>query len=312
MHKAIIGVKYIVKEVIIKFLFCYTLSIILMLGANKLEQGLIQSVLINVGSTLLAVPVVFIVYDLYKAALISKSTKLIALNVDKAVSRIFLRFIYFTTYFIEESYSQENMQPEKLDKLLKRNKDYIFNQVSSHCHRGYFIFSVFDRFNLEIDDIISSSKILKYIDPEEFAVLQKFSNDYNTLMNSFAFVTKKDFVQYEKLNSVAIKESKIMISEDELKFYDINDDQLSYVAKYELFDEAVLSKTYKLSGNKSKEVADNISTLYQDILKWMSLRNIDVLDFNQAYVIGGRLCLDDGIRVNEHMGNGIRINTRFK
>jgi hypothetical protein len=293
------------------------MAIVGFLISENLKTGLMQSVIINIASTLISIPLVFIVYDLYKNLLVSKSAKLINKSVDKKISDIFLRFIFFSQYFYQEFNANKSLDLNDLSEHLKKDKDTIFNDVSSNRHHGYFIFSIFDNFDIDIDNILASNKIISFISLKEIAVLQKFINDFNDLTSIFSFISDEDFIKHQKLLNTHLEQSKCTNSSDEMIFYDINhinsDNSKTtyYSAKYYIFEEEPLTYTYKLSGNLAKQLSNQLYVLYDDIKRWMKLRGINELEYTNAMVSIGRLHLDDNITFNEHMTNNISIHGGF-
>lgn len=310
------GFKYIFKEVIIKFLLCYLISVLLLVIASKINDGLVKTIIINIASSLISIPIVFIVYDLYKKLLIIKSTKLINETVDEDISHIFLRFLYFTTLFYNEIDSNQQDLSE-LNDILRKDKERIFSDLSSNKHHGYFIFSIFDDFAIDIDNVLESNKIIKFIGSQEISALQEFINDFNKLKMCFSVISDNDFIKYQKLPNTHMRISNYTNSSDKsITFYDIfkrNEDSKTtyYCAKYRIYEEEPLMNTYKLSGNKAKELSIVLHDLYKDIQKWMRIRGMKELAYDHGIVSCGRLYLDNNITMNSHMSQNVSIHGIF-
>lgn len=309
--------KYIFKEVLIKYLTCYMISGVAFFIAGKVVNNVTQSFIINISATLASLPIVFIVYDLYKKLLLFKSTQLINQNVDKKIINIFLKFIYFTEYFYNEIDSKEQLGIDNLNDILKLDKDTIFSNISKNNHHGYFIFSIFDKFDKDIDQVLNSHKILKFISSEEISILQEFINDFNELKEAFTWVADDNFILQHKLVNVHMEESNITKSSDgDDIFYDVflnnKGSRITYYcARYLLYDEETLTHIYKLSGNKAKELSTLIHKLYKDINKWMNIRGIKGLECDHEMASCGRLYLGDNISFNSYMKNSVAIHGSF-
>ncbi|WP_010245366.1 hypothetical protein [Acetivibrio cellulolyticus] len=310
--------KYLFIEVIVKYLLCYVIAALSYVVAINVEDLHIQTVIINVASSLISLPLVFIVYDLYQKILMYKSTKLISQVVDKYIGDIFLKFIYFTTHFYNEFNPKLDEKMEDLDGQLDKNKDTIFNALSNNEHHGYFLFSIFDDFNGSIEELLDSNRISKYISTREFSILQEFINDYIDLKGCFNWITEKDFIKYKKIINVKLSESKFTKSSNSSEtFYDaiFSEDNKKtvtyYTAKFKLFDENALVYKYKLSGNKAKDISNLLYKLYNDIKRWKKIRGIEKITFDNALISCGRLYLDDSITFNSHMNQNISIHGVF-
>lgn len=286
--------------------------------AIELETVELKSLMINISSSLVSLPIVFIVYDLYKKALLYKSSKLISQVVDKEINNIFLKFIYFTTHFFTEFHPQNDYDAYNLDNELKKSRKEIFKDVSSNSHHGYFIFSIFDDFHRDIDSVINRQRIGRSIDIKELSILQEFINNYVELKSCFNWITSNDFIKYSKLSNVQLVESKFTKSTDSDEiFYDViykgkdGKNITYYAAKYWLFDQDALTYCYKFSGNKAMEISHLLFKLYSSINKWKKIKNIDELTFDHAIISAHRLSLDDNITYNEHMEKNISIHGEF-
>ncbi len=308
---------YFFQEIIIKYLICYIIAVLGYIIAVKSSSTHFQVIILNISSSLISLPIVFIVYDLYSLLLMHKSTKLIYEEVDKEISNIFLKFIYFSTHFYNEFNPKSDKPYADLNEVLNYNKDQIFGYISENKHHGYFIFSSFDNFDENIEEVLSSNRISKYLKTKEISKLQEFSNDYRKFKQSFSFISDNDFIQCNKIENTAIDKSKFIVSLDtDDVFYDIKymGEVINpyYSAKYAIFDQNTLLYKYKLSGNKAKELAHLIYKLYEDINKWKKLRFISKLNFDNALVSLGRLYLDDNLVINAHMDNAVVVRGLFK
>ncbi|WP_434752278.1 hypothetical protein [Paenibacillus amylolyticus] len=280
--------------------------------------SLLRGLLINVASSLVSLPLVFVFYDLYKSALSFKSTKLVNEVIEKNINNIFLKFTFFTTHFYNEFSSENKINAYDLDDELKKNEEDIFKNISSNIHHGYFIFSIFDDFSRDINDVLNSNSNIRWINLQELSVLQQFINDYMKLKRCFSWITKDDFIKYVELKNITIKESGFASStnEDEI-YYDIKlmikpDKTVTYYSsKFSLYEDHVLATGYKLSGNKAKEISKVLFQLYQSINRWKKIRNIDKLKFDTCFVSANRLYVDDNITFNEHMENNFSFHGQF-
>lgn len=309
---------YIIREVVVKYFLCYLISGLVFFYTLSLDDGiLIKSYLINISSSLISLPLVFVFYDLYKSALSYKSTKLVNQVVEKDINNIFLKFIYFTTHFYNELSHDSSYNMYEIDGELTKKEEEIFNKVSSNIHHGYFIFSIFDDFNRDITQVINSNTVQSYISIKEKSILQQFMNDYTEFQSRFSWVTKDDFIKFKKLPDIIISESEFVKSSDSNEFYDIKkklgEENIAtyFSAMFRLHETDVLASGYKLSGNKAKEISKCLFNLYSSINKWKKFKNIDHLSFENGIISANRLQLDDNITFNEHMKNNISIHGSF-
>ncbi len=306
-------------ELLVKYIFCYILAVLSLIMASKMsDDELLKFVLINVSSSLVVLPIVFIFYDLYKKALSYKASKLVNKVIEKDINDIFLKFIYFTTHFYKEFTSEQDYDAYELDNELKKNEKEIFEKVSGNIHHGYFIFSIFDDFSRDINRAINKDTIIKSISLKELAVLQQFINDFSDFKNCFSWIQKNDFIKYKDLSGVLIIESKHAKSEDDDEvLYDVSDTSNKekiatyYMASYRLFESPILTSGYKFSGNKSFEISNCLFKLYSDINKWKKIKNIDNLHFDNCTISANRLHLDSNIVFNEHMNTNFSIRSQF-
>ncbi|CAH0122599.1 hypothetical protein PAE9249_05171 [Paenibacillus sp. CECT 9249] len=311
-------IKYIFTEIIIKYFFCYLIAGFGFIYTLSLEDDyLIKGYLINISSSLISLPLVFVFYDLYKSALTYKSTKLVNQVVEKEINNIFLKFTYFTTHFYNEFSHESSYDVFEIENELTRKEEDIFNKVSSNIHHGYFLFSIFDDFNRDITQVINTNTIIRSIHIKELSILQQFMNDYIKLQSCFNWITKNDFIKFNQLSDVIISKSEFISSSDSNEFFDIKKrigpDKTAtyYSAKFRLYESDVLASGYKLSGNKAKEISKCLFQLYSSINNWKKFKNIDQLVFENGIISANRLHLDDNITFNEHMRNNFSIHGQF-
>lgn len=308
--------KYLLYEIVIKYLLCYVLSGLTLVFSLNLTSNILQTVMLNIASSLMSLPVVFIAYDLYKKVLTHKTTKIINKNVEKEIKNIFLRFLYFVELFYYDM-DMTIINPYDIDKGSKRSKNEIFKRLSEHEHPGFFIFSNFDEYDKYIDELIDSNKISKYVSIKELSILQEFISEYRNLKEIFSWITSDDFIRFQKINNLEILISEYTKSiKSNNTFYDIIEcidgvNKIVYTTSYMLFDEEVLSHNYKLSGNKAEEIAETIYKLYICINKWKKARNIDKLTFENGLTSFGRLYLNNSITFNSHMKKNVAFNFTF-
>jgi hypothetical protein len=319
MKRLLIIANYIIKEILIKFIFCYLLAVVGFLWAISIDGGdLLKGLLINISSSLISLPLVFVFYDLYRSALSYKSTKLVNEVIEREINNIFLKFIYFTTHFYNEFSSDNKVNAYELDDELKKSEEDIFKTISSNIHHGYFIFSIFDNFNRDINEVLNTNSNMRWINLKELSVLQQFINDFMKLKRCFSWITRDDFIKYKELDYITIKESEfVSSSNDDETYYDIKEKLAIdktvtyYCAKFSLHEDKVLTSGYKLSGNKAKEISMILAQLYSSIKEWKKIRNLEQLEFDNCFVSANRLYVGDNITFNEHMENNFSFHGHF-
>lgn len=316
LKRIYIILKQLLSKIIFKYLLCYFVSLILFLTYKKVGNIEQQSILKSIMETLISLPIIFIVDDLYNSFFTLKAREKIDLNLNSRISTIFLRFIYFSTLFYRKFELQENYNVFNLNNELEKTPSDIFNLISDNVHPGFFIFSDFDQLDNDMEEILSSDIVIKYMKPQEISVLYDFINKYNTLVDSFRIITESDFIHFQNISNLYIEKSHTITSTSGKQVYDIGvHDSEGYKAlfgaPFTLFEEKPLMQTYKLSGTKAKEIADEIYDIYETIKKWQTIKKIKAFDIPTGMIISHRLYLGNFIKINKYMDNSVSFNGSF-
>ena len=132
---------FILKEVILKYLFCYILSVIALvvpLFLNIDEPW--NSWLISFSASIFSLPVIFIIYNLYVSALEKHTQDKISQKINNNVINVFARFIYFTEYFYYKLEDEKNGDEDSLNKLLTYSEKELFKLISDNTFSGIILF----------------------------------------------------------------------------------------------------------------------------------------------------------------------------
>lgn len=145
MEKNKFIVNFLLKEVILKYLFCYILSVI------TLSVPLIfkindpwNSWLISFSASIFSLPVIFVIYNLYVSALEKHTQEKISQKINNNVIKVFAQFTYFTEYFYYKLENEKNGDEESLNNILKYSEKELFKLISDNTHSGIILFSEFD------------------------------------------------------------------------------------------------------------------------------------------------------------------------
>lgn len=186
---------FILKEVILKYLFCYILSVIALvvpLFLNIDEPW--NSWLISFSASIFSLPVIFIIYNLYVSALEKHTQDKISQKINNNVINVFARFIYFTEYFYYKLEDEKNGDEDSLNKLLTYSEKELFKLISDNTFSGIILFSEFDSFDTYIDDIINEPVVCKYANQEDISILIDFINSYNAFKDIFNSIVSNDYI----------------------------------------------------------------------------------------------------------------------
>ena len=193
MEKNKFIVNFLLKEVILKYLFCYILSVI------TLSVPLIfkindpwNSWLISFSASIFSLPVIFVIYNLYVSALEKHTQEKISQKINNNVIKVFAQFTYFTEYFYYKLENEKNGDEESLNNILKYSEKELFKLISDNTHSGIILFSEFDSFDTYIDDIINEPVVCKYANQEDLSILIDFINSYNNFKDIFSFIVSDD------------------------------------------------------------------------------------------------------------------------
>ena len=306
-------IKYLLNNIIIKYSLCYLLSAVLIFSLNCISNSSHwYSIVCSIIATLISLPLIFIIYDLYNELLSLKTRRQIDNWINKDLCNIFISFIYFTKGFYTEISKDTIIDPNEIDTTLKLSQEEIFDKVSSAHIPGFFLFAEFEAFDKQIIDILDSPLISKYISKTKLATLLDFCNKYSEFKEKFSFVSKENIIVFEKYENLVLEKSAIFDA-NRSDTYDIKykiDEQSFipfYVAKYNSFDENAFLQSYKLSGNFAKEISKLIYSLYKLVNEWLDISNITTLEAENAIVVQGRLFLDSNFSVNEHMDSSMNL-----
>ena len=318
VKKCVMIFKFILKEVFVKYIFCYALFATTLLISFIFDvQEPWKSWLISLSASMFSLPVVFVVYTLYNEALNKQTRKKVSCKLDEEINNIFARFIFFTHYFYDQLGEDMEGSEEKLNSILNYNQDYIFEKVSDNIFSGMILFSEFDSYDDYVFDAINQPIIAKYINEQEVALLFDFIKLFKRLKEIFKFVNKSDFILYGKYENIKIEESSHTTNSQGKKVYDVSivcdEEKYSniYTAIFPLYEKEKLMYMLKLSGNKSKEIASAIFELYVCIKNWLRYQNKERITVAGSLVFGGRLYLDADLIMNEYMDENFAISVKF-
>lgn len=309
---------FILKEVILKYLFCYILSVIAL--AIPLFFSIDEpwnSWLISFSASIFSLPVIFVIFNLYVSALEKRTQEKISQKINSNVINVFARFIYFTEYFYYKLEDEKTMDEDSLNKFLKYSKDEIFKLISDNVLSGIILFSEFDPFDTYIDDIINEPVVSKYANQEDISILIDFINSYNAFKDIFSFIGLEHYIACGKYDNIDTQESNYAKNNQGKLFYDamwILDDknvQSFYTAMYPIYEKEPLLLKFKISGTKTQEIADAIKKTYDCINKWLSIHSNSEISISHSIVMNGRLYSDYDITYNQYMKNNISICNRF-
>lgn len=319
MEKIKCNANFILKEVILKYLFCYILSVI------TLSVPLIfkindpwNSWLISFSASIFSLPVIFVIYNLYVSALEKHTQEKISQKINNNVIKVFAQFIYFTEYFYYKLENEKNGDEESLNNILKYSEKELFKLISDNTHSGIILFSEFDSFDTYIDDIINEPVVCKYANQEDLSILIDFINSYNNFKDIFSFIVSDDYIVCGKYENIDIRESTYAKNSQGRLFYDamwlLEDKKVQsfYTAMYPIYEKESLLLKFKLSGTKSQEIAESIKNVYDCINKWLSIHSDSKISISNSIVTQGRLYLDYDITYNQYMkNNNVSIYSRF-
>lgn len=309
---------FVLKEVILKYLFCYILSVIALaipLFFNIDEPW--NSWLINFSASIFSLPVIFVIFNLYVSALEKRTQEKISQKINSNVINVFARFIYFTEYFYYKLEDEKTMDEDSLNKFLKYSKDEIFKLISDNVLSGIILFSEFDPFDTYIDDIINEPIVSKYANQEDISILIDFINSYNAFKDIFSFIGPEHYIVCGKYDNIDTQESNYAKNNQGKLFYDamwLIDDknvQSFYTSMYPIYEKEPLLLKFKISGTKSQEIAGAIKKIYDCIYKWLSIHSNSEISISHSIVMNGRLYSDYDITYNQYMKNNISICNRF-
>ena len=306
-------IKYILNNIIIKYSLCYLLSMILIFSLNYIETtSHWYSIICSIIATLISLPLIFIIYDLYNELLSLKTRQQIDNWINKDLCNIFILFIFFTKGFYTEISKDTIIDPNEIETTLKLSQEEIFDKISSAHIPGFFLFAEFEAFDKQIINILDSPLISKYISKTKLATLLDFCNKYNEFKEKFTFVSKEHIIVFEKYENLVFEKSA-MFDTNRNDTYDTKykiDEQTFipfYVAKYSSINENAFLQSYKFSGNFAKEISTLIHSLYKLVNEWLDISNISTLEAENAFVVQGRLFLESNFSTNEHMDSGMNL-----
>lgn len=302
--------RYICKEIVLKYLFCYILSAGTLLAAlfcNIVEPW--NSWLISFSASIFSLPVIFVIYNLYVSALEKSTQEKIAQKINKKVISVFLQFIYFSQSFYYRCEDSKPIGTNELKKCLEYSQNEIFTLIADNVFLGAVLFSIFDPFEENIEDIINEPIVCQYASQEDISILIDFITLYNKLTNMFSFIDTNHYIECGKYSNVDIEESMYINSTPRKKFYDVMwvlDDtsvQTFYTTAYRIYQKEPLLNKYKISGTKAQEIAVVIKEIYDCIGKWFSRHpNFSELMPNGTIMLG-RIFFDCDVAYNQYIRN---------
>ena len=309
---------FIWKQVILKYLFCYIISIVAVaipLRFNIVEPW--KSWLISFSASIFSLPVIFVIYELYVSALEKHTQEKISERINSSVISVFARFIYFTEYFYCKLEDKRTASEDELNKLLKYSENEIFRLISDNVFSGVILFSEFDSFDDSIDSVINEPIISRYASQEDISILIDFVNSYKAFKDIFSVIGQTDYIMCGKYDNIELEESKYTKNDRGKLFYDakwvLDDGKYNcfYSAMYPIYEEEPILLKFKVSGTKAQEIATAIKNIYGCINKWLEIHANSELSISQALEVNGRLYVDCDVTYNGYMQNNMSIRNRF-
>lgn len=310
--------KFIWKQVILKYLFCYGISVIAFVLTLFFEfEEPWKSWLISFSASIFSLPVIFVIYNVYVSALEKHTQEKIFQRIDNNVTNVFAQFVYFTQYFYYKLEDKKTVDEAELNKILKYSLDEIFKLISDNVLSGIILFSEFDSFDDSINDIINEPVISKYANQEDISILIDFVNSYKAFKDIFSFIVEDDYIVCGKYDNIELEKSNYARNDQGKLFYDakwILEDakfETFYTAMYPIYEKTPILLKFKVSGTKAQEISNAIKNIYNCINKWLAIHANSKISISQAIVVSGRLYVDYDITCNQYMENNISIRNRF-
>lgn len=303
--------KELTRKYIIPFLLCYLIGLILVYFASISVNPIISSLMINLAASLFLIPLIFLIYTTYNDFLMRDSTTLISKILDEKVAEIFLRYLFFSSHFYSSYQDFSNYDPD-FESSLSKDENMIKTEILNVTYGGYFIFSDFDRYDGEVEKILDSIAIHKYIGVREIAILHDFISNYREFLECFRLINIDAIIPEGSILNLQILESKNSVDDANEPVYDISDEtnKTFYTTKYRFFDHNILASTYHLSEEKAGEIAGAIHKTYKNIIKWYALRGVDPIKYVNYFVIAGRLFPNSAFLINTHFDKNVSIKGR--
>lgn len=309
---------FIYTKILKPYIFCYilffaTFTPTLYCSINEPWKGW----LVSFSTSMLSLPVIFIIYTLYNDKLHSKTRETISQKVSLQINDVFAKYIYFTHYFYNKIEDEIELSEDILNNQIKSDEQLLFSKVSSNIFSGIFAFSDFDPYDEYIFDIINEPIIAKYLESDEIALLFNFINAFISLKDNFRIISKDNFIYFDRYENIHIEESNYFKNSRGKIFYDSmwlhedNTTETFYSATYPLFEKDVLIQNYKLSGNTAKSISEDIYKTYSCINNWLKYKNIEAITCPNASVFCGRLSLENNMTINFHMKQNFSFQNRF-
>jgi hypothetical protein len=291
------------------FFPCIIFSIVLIVISQIIfKNTFCESVMINIASTLISVPIVFLLYDLYKLNLIKESSDIVKSKVDSDIQEIYTKFLFFINRFIFEikPLTTDNFKSiDELNDFLELTFDEILEKIKGTYYPGYFIFSDFEDFGEMVKIVLYGENAMDFLDTEEVAVLLRFIRDYNDLKSLFRIIGMNNFERVSNSDKITICKSEMYPNSDD-DFYDVKivdgESSVTFMCeRYCIFEEDVLIDYYLISDAFAFNITKSLEKLIQDINDWKKVREIDFFDIDSAFVIHKRLYSGKSFIINQFM-----------
>jgi len=183
-----------IKDCISKYIVAIIISVVLLLISNSMSVPK-QTIIRNICSALFALPIVFLCCDVYQLISTRKQRELVASQMNANIETMFVNFVFMTNKFRKNFESAIAGGPDSFLDARNSNENQIFEDISSVNHNGFFIFSYFDDFCMEINSMLESKLFLTYASNEVISLLSEFSMEYHTFLEEFKIITKDDFIK---------------------------------------------------------------------------------------------------------------------
>jgi hypothetical protein len=283
------------KKTLIK-LIPYIISIIigLLLYRYGVKQNdNLKGLLINISSSFLSIPLLFLFYEHIKDKSHKKLSKELfdygKMQIDKEV----LSIVNHVSKIIY-TYEQRDNSFKGISETIQLSKDEIKDIVSSNQYLGFQVLKSYELNENKFHDVLRNSIILRAFDDEQIisiiAILKSLRTIEKLIENHEALFT---FTNLKTENFKAVRGSEVNIENVSFKdrfllLREISDDKfvVQDFGDFPKYNQDKLLNIYCLNNAGIQLVTENVYSLFENINTWLKLSGNEFIIDTKMFKIG--------------------------
>jgi len=202
---------------ILPYLIAFIFGLILFTFAINLDENL-KSLLINISSAFIAIPLLYLIYDLVHQASRNKLNKEVFEYAKMQIDREFMNICHQFVKLIYP-YDKQNKSFDGIKKLLNLGKDEIANEFNSNTYFGFQVLKNWFVSETKIQNMLDSSFILSKLDDDQIIAIINVLKNVRSVQDIYRNIDDLFLIGDSKIKGFKIQ-SGSQISEQNTEYPD--------------------------------------------------------------------------------------------